>query len=155
MFTKIRHILCVIVAACVALAGCASLGEKDTRANTAAKVFTQYAVAKYLEKKDSDFTRAKAADNIRGVSRDVLAVIDAQGSADINIPFLKSYALAQINKAGLSPADSLLATSLLDLIVTELSERIGNGTLSPDALVSVKQVLGWIIEACNLLSPAT
>lgn len=155
MFTKIRRFLCILACACVGLAGfsgCTTPLKSDPAKETAVKIFTQYAVAKYLEDSGSDFARAKRADNIRAVGGDLLQV--ASGD-EVTLPFLKMKAATEIAKLTESPADRLLAMNLLDVIVAELSARIGDGLLQPDQLVTVRSVIQWAVDAAALISPPT
>lgn len=130
----------------VVLSACGSVPiERDT----SSKIFTQYAVAKFLEK-SSDEERAKKAENIRRVVADLESVVSGD---EVTIPFLKMKAATEIAKLTDSPADRLLATNLIDVVAAELQARIGDGLLSPESIVKVRDVLAWVRLSVDAVSP--
>lgn len=125
------------------LVGCAT--DQFTRHETTAKLVTQYAVLKYAENIPDD-QRTARVERIRTIATDVKAL----ASGDTTLVALHDVVNQQLDKAGLSAADRLLANGLVDVIVAELQARIGDGVLSPEQRVQVVAVLDWVIQATAL-----
>lgn len=135
-----RKLLVTLLA--ISLVGCATI-EKNP--NTA-KLVTQYAVLKFAEQSSAD-RRAERLANVKRIATDVKAIATNE-SASISI--LQSAVDVQIAKLNLSAADKLLARGLVDMISQELTKRVGAGVLSPEAKLTVAQVMDWIVEAASM-----
>lgn len=138
----------VFVASILALSlasSCATLENNPA----SAKLVTQYAVLKFAEQSSAD-KRAERIANVQRVATDVKAIAAGE---PVSIGLLKAAVGAEIAKLNLSPADTMLANALVDMLAIELSERVGEGILDPDQLVQVAKVMDWIIEAAALASP--
>lgn len=133
--------LVIIPILLIALSGCASLEKHEPTA----RLVTQYAVLKYAEKLPAD-SRAARIERIRTIAIEVKAMTTGETSLSL----LQLAVASQLDKAGLSPADRLLADGLVQIISAELEERIGTGVLAPEQLVQVSEVMDWIIAATNV-----
>lgn len=136
--------LAVVYVAFLMLAGCAT--DQFTRHETTAKLVTQYAVLKYAERLPEEQKTERVA-RIRAIATDVKAL----ASGDTTLQALHEVVNQQLDKAGLSPADRLLANGLVDVIVAELQARIGDGLLSPEQRVQVQSILQWVIDAAAMV----
>lgn len=123
------------------LTACATFKEHETTA----KLVTQYATLKYLEK-----VPAAELDQRRERIRAIATDVKALATGETSLILLQAAVSSQLDKAGLSPADRLLADGLVQVIVAELQQRIGSGVLSPEQLVQVSQVLDWVITATQM-----
>lgn len=126
--------------------GCATL-EKSP--NTA-KLVTQYAVMKFAEQ-SSDERRVERIANVRKIAEDVKSLAANQ---TVSVPGLQAAVMAQVAKLGLSPADSFLASALVQVVADELAAKIGDGVISPEKMLVVSQVMDWVIDATKLIAPS-
>lgn len=126
------------------LAACAS--NPSPRDEAIIDLAVQYSVAKYLEQAPAD-KRAEKADNIRRIAGAVQAVVG--GEAQATIVSLQEYVSAEIDKLSLSPADRVLASGLVTILVAEIQARVGDGLLEPDQRVRVSHVLDLVIAAAR------
>lgn len=114
-----------------------------TSETTVARLAVSYATAKYIEKAGPSGTLERV--------RQIRATLDelekvATGEA-VTIDALKVYLSQRLQN--LSPADRALATTLVDIAVSELSARVGTGVLKPDQLVKVREVISWVRDGTN------
>ena len=133
--------LAIVYLSFIMLVGCATFEKHETTA----KLVTQYATIKYIE-------QIPEADKIERKARIVAVATDAKAlaSGDTTLTALQTAVNEQLDKAGLSPADRLLANGLVEIIVAELQARIGEGVLSPEQRVQVVEVLDWVIQAAAM-----
>lgn len=148
--SKFIHVLATAFAVVVLgsnLYACSTL--KDNQAGL--KLFTQYGVMKYFERWPDPAVRSKHADT----AREVLGALKATATGEtVSIGSLRERALTEIARhVELTDADRLLASALVDALVTELATRVGEGVLSADKLVAVVAVIDWALEAVNIISP--
>lgn len=150
-FTSIRFM--VVVAALVAIAGCATLGQVFTPANAplvAASIDVAVAVAA-----GNDAAAAPARANvIRKVAQDLLAV--DQGSS-ATVATVEAALNAEIDKLKLAPVDAAAAKLLTAAFTAAIDAQIQkaiDGKLTPDTRVAIATVLGQIIVATNSYAPA-
>lgn len=106
----------------------------------------QYATLKYLEKFDVAELPAHAQ-RIKDIAAAVKAV--AAGTQAVSVVLLQDAVNVQLEKAGLSPADRLLASGLVQMLVQEIQARVGTGLLKSDEVVQVVQVLDWVSLAAG------
>ena len=115
-----------------ALAGCASMGEFAE--NPLARTTVQYAVYKYT---GGDPDRAA---RVQDAIDEVLLVLD--GDQDVTIAILKGVLQPYVDRID-DPADQFLAIGVIDFVALELAERVGDGEIREDQLLSVREVLSW------------
>lgn len=125
----------------IVLSGCATFEKHEPTA----RLVTQYAVLKYAERLPEE-SRATRIERIKSIAAEVKALT----SGETSLSLLQLAVSAQLDKAGLSPADRLLADGLVQIIGAELQQRIGDGVLSPEQLVQVSEVMDWIIAATGV-----
>jgi hypothetical protein len=133
----------LIVTALAVLAGCESLKEHDT----AAAIAVQYATAKVIESGSTAEERSEKAARIRDIAREARTWLAGEA---VSIEYLQSAAMARVAKLDLSPADRVLANALVQTAVVELHRKVGDGVIPPERLVTVNELLGWIIQATDL-----
>lgn len=144
-FARVSMLAVIALLSALMLAGCKSIEERPATA----KLVTQYAVLKFAEQSSAD-KRAVRIEHVRRIAADVKAIAAGE---PVSLALLKGAAFSEISKLQLSPADTLLAHALVDLIAEEIALRVGDGVLSPDQLVQVAQVMDWVVEATTLASP--
>lgn len=145
-------LLVLVALAVLFVTGCASTSGTGS---TTARVAVSYATAKYVEK-----AGGAEAQKLRAAR--VVAVVDqieglASGDSSVTVSALRAY-VAQRLPVDLSPADRILAGTLIDVAAAELEARIGAGDLKSEALLKVREVLKWVREGAApyaAASPAT
>ncbi len=138
---KIASLLVAIVSL-AAFTGCATTdmsGINPEQAKVIGKIAVQYGVAKYLGKHPEN------AQRVSQIAQEVLAVAGGDGAntVDLLIGILKS----KINYGKLDAADAVLVNGLVDVVASELKNRVGGGVIPTDKLPQVKELASWIIEA--------
>jgi glutathione S-transferase len=123
----------------VALTGCATLGS----GSASEKLVVQVATMKFIEAGDD---RAAKAARIVKAAAQARVWLDMDG---VTIADLHAAMMARINGAELEPSDKLLAAALVDVVVSELNVRIGNGIISPEKRATVNAVLSWVEQAAS------
>ncbi len=133
----------LLVSLFATLPGCATFGTGQNAVFQ--QVAVQYAVGKFIEAKP-EAQRVERAVQVKSIAK---AVSDVAGNPDATADTLYALALEKINGASLSPADYLLATTVLAAVSEELKTRVNHGILSPESRVAVDRVLGWVIGAAT------
>lgn len=123
------------------LGGCASLSTSDA----SFRLVTQYAVLKFIEQTPAD----QRADKIQRIEKFV-SVVKAHASGETSLELLQQAISKEMDAAGLSSADRLLADALVLAITDEARARIGSGVLNPDQLLAVTKVLDWVLAAARM-----
>lgn len=111
-----------------------------------AKMAVQQATLRYIEASPQAQTTQRALQTVR-FAKDAKTWVDTDY---VTVPALATAAKDRLAQLDLSPSDRLLARQLVDTIELELQQRLGQQGLSPDARVTVNQVLEWVIEAANV-----
>ena len=122
-----------------ALTGCASLGTSSATE----KLVVQAATMKFIE---SSGDRATKASRIVKAAAQARVWLDTDG---VTIADLQVAMLDRIAAADLEPSDKLLASALVEVVVTELNARIGEGIISPEKRATVNAVLTWVEQAAS------
>lgn len=133
--------LAALYLAFLMVAGCATFEQHET----SAKLVTQYATLKYIEQIPTD-QKAERKARIVAVATDVKAL----ASGESTLSALQAAVNQQLDKAGLSPADRLLANGLVEILVAEIQIRVGEGVLSPEQRVQVVEVIDWVLQAAQM-----
>lgn len=137
-----KRILIAAVMA-IALTGCASLGTSPA----SEKLVVQIGVMKFIEGgSDAPQERAAKAARIVKAAAEARIWLDTDG---VTIADLQSAMLTRIAAADLEPSDKLLASALVEVVVSELNVRIGEGVISADKRATVNAVLGWVEQAAS------
>jgi len=113
------------------------------------KVAVTYATMKYIDAEGPAKSVNRAA-RVAAVANQALNAIEGDGFE------LASFSAHLVRNlpADLAPSDRALAVALIGLIGDELALRIGDGVLTPEKRVKVRQVLGWISEATSYYESA-
>lgn len=142
MFTAFAAVLAL--SAVTALPACKTLTNPDNR--IAQQIAVQYATGKFIEGEKTVDSRLARARSVAKVAENLKAVT---GGGAATIAQLHELAVEKVAKANLTPADRILASTLLDVAVQELSARVTTGVLDPDAVVAVNRLLDWVIAAAS------
>jgi type IV pilus biogenesis protein CpaD/CtpE len=127
------------VVATLLLVGCSS--NPSARDEAIVGITVQYATAKYIERKPS------SRKSIIYVAEAAKAVVG--GDATVTLLTLQEFVSGELDKAGLSAADRVLANALVSLIVAELQAKVGEGLIEPDQRVRVAKILDLVIAAAR------
>lgn len=125
--------------------GCQSAntsGLSPDQTKLIAKVAVSYAVMKVADK------HPEKAARIIVIAHEVRQVAGTDGFSTVDL--LMTFIKAKVDLSKLSPADQMLAGILLDEISAQLKARVGTGVLTPDKLLVVGEVAGWVEDAARL-----
>lgn len=143
---KSQCLLPFIAALALLFSGCATTaGQSSDQTKLLAKVAVSYAVIKVADK------HPEKAAKILAISHEVRAI--AGGESFNTVDLLMAFVRANVDFSKLDPADRMLAGILLDTIGAQLKDRVGSGVLTPDKLLIVGEVAGWIEDAARLAAP--
>jgi hypothetical protein len=149
-------VLCIVAILCAGiLNGCTTMqgafqSLTDPKNAVAQQITVQYATGKFIEAKGTPAERIARASQVKAVATSIQAVA---ASDSATIAALHELAASKIAAAHLSPSDRLLADSLVNAVVDELSARVAGGTLTPENRVYVSRLLGWVIAAADAYAP--
>jgi hypothetical protein len=113
------------------------------------QVAVQYATGKYIEGADEGKEIDRAC-KIIAVSETVAALAT---SDTVTLDGLEAHALSVVANASMSPADRILANTLVAAVVAELRARVDTGVLSDQDRYRVGLVLGWVKQAAGAYVP--
>jgi hypothetical protein len=129
------------------LPGCTTLAGGPSSEQLAAQVAVQYATGKFVEAAGPSVdARLARARQVKAVAEQLRAVASSDSAT---IAALHELAMVQVAKASLAPADRLLANTLVDIAVQELSARVSTGALNAEARVAVTRLLDWVVAAAS------
>lgn len=133
-----------------AIVGCSFLSKPENQ--PIAKMSTEYAVLKYIESAGDKVAQTTRAERIATIATDIQSLVKSDEQA--TIPALDTLVRSKVPWDKLSPADTILATNLIEVIEQELMSRLGTaqtpGVLTPDQLVVVVDLMNWVLEATKL-----
>jgi anthranilate phosphoribosyltransferase len=122
------------------LVGCSS--NPTAREEALIGITVQYATAKYIEE------RPQSRETIVSVATAAKAIVG--GDATATLLTLHECVSGELDKAGLSAADRVLANALVSLIVAELQAKVGEGLIEPDQRIRVANILDLVIAAARV-----
>ncbi|MCR9260764.1 MAG: hypothetical protein NXH95_13640 [Pseudomonadaceae bacterium] len=135
-FTKLLPILLTGLL----ISGCAN-NDLNPRS---ADLIVKYATMKVIEKADDP---ADKAIRIVAVAEQALEVASTEG---VLIAVVQEAVKESIDWASLSPADTLLANELINLVAEDLNDRVDSGVLEGESMLTARRVLEAVIEATEL-----
>ena len=136
--------LILLVAGVLSVTACKTAPTEGQQ--LAAHVAVSYATAKFVEKAGDGTAQAARAARVVQVLDAVQGLAD--GDSSVTVDVLRVFVIQRL-PVDLSPADRTLAGVLIDAAAAELKKRIGDGLVSPDAKLQVKEVLQWIREGAE------
>jgi hypothetical protein len=137
--------LFVLAAICLTLNGCQTLRDPN---NTAIiQLTTQVAVGKFIESKTD---RVGTAQRVIDVASQVKAIAESDATTVGALQVMASARIAQLN---LEPSDVLLATALVNVLVSELQNKVGDGLLNDTDKVLLGKILGTVINTASVYIP--
>lgn len=125
------------------LCGCSTLTSQPTVSSLA----VTYAAAKVIEAAPTPDERLARAERIKSIVGEARTWLNGEG---VTVGLLESAARARLAELNLSPADTMLANTLVQIAVQDLQEKIGAGVIAPDQLVTVNELLDWIETATEM-----
>lgn len=126
----------ILIVLALLIAGCSTINLQDP----AQRLAIQYATAKFIEKGE---TQKRAAAIIEEADK-AKTFFDVQG---VPLSDIKSRIIERVRDRGLSPADTLLATALIDAVEMKIAEDIGRGIIGPDDKIRINWALDLIKKA--------
>lgn len=130
--------LALVLSTALLFPACATPGERPL----VAQIVVQQATLRFI---GSD---AERAGQVAETAQQLQALVSAE---PVTVDQLQRQAMQAIEAAGLEPADSHLAASLVLLVGEELRARVGDQTIPPPGLVEAETVLGWVVDAAGLV----
>lgn len=143
---KSVFILAVSVLVAASMAGCAFLKPENAALH---QIAVQYATGKYIEAANDGEETARAC-KVIAVSETVATLTSNEA---ITLDELEAHALAAVVNTNMSPADRILANTLVAAVVAELRARVDTGVLSEQDRYRVGLVLGWVKQAAEMYVP--
>jgi predicted negative regulator of RcsB-dependent stress response len=136
LFSAIFAISCAIL-----FTSCSTISERPVLAQVA----VQYATIKVLQNNPDRAPRViEIAQFIRA---------NAGNEQAATVALLEAAVRSQIDFSKLDPADAMLVDILIATVREELVARLGDGVLSPEHVLLVAEVAGWIESAALLSAP--
>lgn len=131
-------VILAMIVATGSLGGCTTLKNffSKPEGEATAKVVIQVAVFNLLTDKP------EYKDIVLEITKDIRNYVAADKSARIDTVMVLVDQRIKWNK--LSPADAMAISSLLTLVEVNLQEKVKDNTLSPDLILNVNKVIGWI-----------
>jgi hypothetical protein len=150
-----RGLIAAIVAAAALFIGGCSVPKADVDPNltAAGEIVVRMAVRRGVSDYIAQHGPTKAVDRaarVKAVLDDLVAA--ANGEQSVTLAALKSVALNAIS-AELTPLEQQDARDVIELVALAIQGYIGQGTLNPEALVKVRDVLAWISQAAATFAP--
>ena len=137
-FSMVRAI--IISSLLFALAGCATLTAfLAATEHPVVKATIQYGVIRYLS---NDQEKANEAERI---VTEIRSYVDQ--SAQVTVYELEDLALEKIPWGKLNPADQFILMGMVANIADHLRQEVGDGTISGEQKIRVKDFLTWILQA--------
>lgn len=135
-------LLCGALAA-VFLSGCTVVSSVAANVDQA-KFVVQMATMKVIE---AGKDRKARAVKIREIAADAKILIDANA---VSVDLVAQATRVRIAALRLAPSDQILADALLDSVVANLKDRVGDGVIEADRKLRVNTVLTWVIATADL-----
>ena len=114
--------------------------------NPAHRIAIQYATAKFIEQGETQ----KRAQGVISEIEQAQIFFDVQG---VPLSDIKARIIERVRYRGLSPADTLLATALIDAVELKIAEDIGRGVINPDDKIRINAALDLIKQAAEVYLP--
>jgi hypothetical protein len=141
-----RTILALVACTLLCLGGCSWATKPDAPEVQIAKIAVQLGVSKFIAKAPEPEQAARAK-RIAAVARDVDAL--ARGGEGVSLPLLEAAIRANL-PGDLKPEDRIAINALVEIVLAELRNRVGEGLLKPEQALVVSSVASWITDACEL-----
>lgn len=142
---KLFTLSCLAVATAIILSGCQTL--RDPKNTALIEITAQVAVGKFIESKSD---RVVTAQHVRDVATQIKAVAESDATT---VGALQTLANARIAQLNLQPSDVLLATALVNVLVSELQDKVSAGLLSDADKVLLGKILATVISTANVYAP--
>lgn len=137
-FARTNFLAFLIVTCMLGMAACASFQQNAP----VAQLGVQVATMKVIEADKAH--AAERAAKVKEIATDAKSFFDT-GTA--NLSQLEQAVRDRLAPLNLQPSDQLLANALIQAVIAELQQRVGNGAVPADAVYQVSTVLGWVIDA--------
>lgn len=124
----------LIAAALLATAACSTLGSGDR----GERIIVQASVMTLIER--SGQPAAKATKVLEAIAQVQTLLLDDS----TNVARLRTALTDRVAERDLQPSEKLIALEVINSISDAVEKRLGEGFLSPEAIVSVNAVLDWV-----------
>ena len=131
-----KIILCLLI---LTLSACSTVNFQSP----AHKLAIQYAVGKFIEAGDA----SKRAAAIISEVTNAQTLIDLQ---QVPIADVKLAVLRRVADRGLSVADTMLASALIDIVEAQITADISKGIISKDETIRVNAFLDIVKQAAGI-----
>jgi hypothetical protein len=132
-------VLSLVLAACVAVTGCASLVQNVDQA----KIVVQLSTMKVVE---AGKDRHARAEQIQKIAAEAAVLLDA---SSVSVDVVADAVRVRVASLHLEPSDAILANMLIDAVASDLKQKVGDGVIEPDKKVRVNAVLTWVSDAAR------
>lgn len=128
----------------VGLAIISACSSAPDRPLVAERLVVQAATMKVIE--NAGRPAEKAERIVKAVELAKTLLLDTSVTVDV----LRSALLKRVNEQGLPLSEKVLAIEVINVVSAEVESRVGQGLLSPDAIVSINTVLSWVESTASL-----
>jgi uncharacterized protein YceK len=135
----------LLIGLLVALAGCATINSLSNTTTVAINTTVEFAAAKYISEAGST-----AALQLARAKKVKAIAVEIQGidTGSVTIAQLEATVAADIAK--LSPDEQILATALMNLVITNLNVQVTTGVIATTVKAEINQVMADVIAAASL-----
>lgn len=138
-------LLLIAAIAWIGLSGCQTL--RDPNNSAMIQLTTQVAVGKFIESKSDRVGTAKKVADVAAQAKAIAA------SDTTTVAAVQAMVDARIMQLNLEPSDRLLATALVNVLASELRNKVGDGLLNETDRVILGNVLDTVISTANVYIP--
>lgn len=119
--------------------GCSTFNIQDP----SHKLAIQYATGQYIEQGNT----VVRAEKVIAYAEEAKTLLDFQG---FSVTAIKDRLKERVMAEGLSPSDSLLALTLIDMVQVKVNQDINKGIIDPTTKVTLNEVLNAIISVSKM-----
>lgn len=137
----------LVAAAAFALTACATFGGGTPEGQRAERIVVQASILHIIE------TAAQPSQKAQRITEAVKLVRTALLDDSATVGALRSALLKRVAERELPLSEKLVALEVINTLSDEVEKRVGSGILSPDSIVGVNTILGWITDAAAFYVP--
>jgi hypothetical protein len=127
------------------LAGCATVNSLSSTATVILNTTVEFAAAKYISEAGSTPALQLArAQKVKAIAVEIQGI----DTGTVTIAQLEATVAADIAK--LTPDEQILASALMNLVITNLNVQVTTGVIATTVKAEINQVMVDVIAACAL-----
>jgi ABC-type glycerol-3-phosphate transport system substrate-binding protein len=135
--------LFAVIAAASLLSACATINSLSSTAGVVENTTIEFSVAEYIQHAGAAPAQLVRAQKVKAIA------IEIQGLDNGTVTVAQLEAAVAADIAKLQPAEQILATGLMQIIVANLGTQVNSGLLNAASTAVINTVMGDIITACT------